>query len=69
MATRARGISCENNGKGYFTDVTDERAPGLTELGMVTDAKWFDYDRDGKPDLVACGEYMPIRIFHNEGGV
>src|SRR6185437_1121499 len=30
--------------------------------------KWFDYDRDGKPDLVIAGEYMPLRVFHNEGG-
>ncbi|QTE42263.1 MULTISPECIES: VCBS repeat-containing protein [Mucilaginibacter] len=63
-----KGYLLQNNGKGFFTDVTEERAPGLTEFGMVTDAKWFDYDRDGKPDLVACGEYMPIRLFHNEGG-
>jgi hypothetical protein len=63
-----KGYILENNGKGIFTDVTDKVAPGLKELGMVTDAKWFDYDRDGKPDLVICGEYMPIRIFHNEGG-
>jgi hypothetical protein len=34
---------------------------------MVTDAKWLDYDRDGKADLVVTGEYTPIRIFHNEG--
>jgi len=63
-----KGYILQNNGKGIFTDVTDKVAPGLKELGMVTDAKWFDYDRDGKPDLVVCGEYMPIRIFHNEGG-
>ena len=63
-----KGYILQNNGKGLFTDVTDKVAPGLKELGMVTDAKWFDYDRDGKPDLVVCGEYMPLRIFHNEGG-
>ena len=63
-----KGYILENNGKGFFTDVTGKVAPGLKELGMVTDAKWFDYDRDGKPDLVVCGEYMPVRIFHNEGG-
>ena len=57
-----------NNGKGQFTDVTEQVAPGLHNLGMVTDAKWFDYDRDGKPDLVITGEYMPITLFHNEGG-
>jgi hypothetical protein len=36
---------------------------------MVTDGKWFDYDRDGHPDLVITGEYMPIRTFHNENGL
>jgi hypothetical protein len=57
-----------NNGKGIFTDVTDTVAPLLKTAGMVTDARWLDYDRDGKADLVLAGEYMPIRIFHNEGG-
>ncbi len=56
-----------NDGKGHFTDVTEQVAPGLHNLGMVTDAKWFDYDRDGKPDLVITGEYMPIAVFHNDG--
>jgi hypothetical protein len=63
-----KGYILQNNGKGIFTDVTNKVAPGLKELGMVTDAKWFDYDGDGKADLVICGEYMPVRIFHNEGG-
>jgi len=57
-----------NDGKGHFTDVTDTVAPPLKAAGMVSDARWFDYDRDGKADLVLTGEYMPIRIFHNEGG-
>jgi hypothetical protein len=67
------GYACKsyilaNNGKGIFSDVTDKVAPALNEAGMVTDGKWFDYDRDGRPDLAICGEYMPIRIFHNQGG-
>ena len=33
---------------------------------MITDGKWFDYDKDGKPDLVIAVDYMPVRIFHNE---
>jgi hypothetical protein len=57
----------KNNGKGQFTNITDQVAPGLHNVGMVTDGKWFDYDKDGRPDLVITGEYMPIRIFHNEG--
>jgi hypothetical protein len=63
-----KGYILQNNGKGVFTDVTSRVAPSLETAGMITDAKWFDYDRDGKPDLVIAGEYMPIRIFHNEGG-
>jgi len=63
-----KGYILQNNGKGIFTDVTDKVAPGLNQAGMVTDAKWFDYDKDGKPDLVVAGEYMPVKIFHNENG-
>ena len=63
-----KGYILQNNGKGIFTDVTDQVCPELEHAGMITDAKWFDYDRDGKPDLVITGEYMPLRIFHNEGG-
>ena len=63
-----KGYVLQNNGKGIFTDVTAQTAPALTAAGMITDAKWFDYDKDGKPDLVVTGEYMPVRIFHNENG-
>ena len=63
-----KGYILNNNGKGIFTDVTEQAAPELKTAGMVTDAKWFDYDKDGKEDLVIAGEYMPIKIFHNEKG-
>ena len=63
-----KGYILQNNGKGIFKDVTEQVAPVLEHAGMITDGKWFDYDRDGKMDLVLTGEYMPIRIFHNEGG-
>ena len=61
----AKSYLLENNGKGVFADVTEKVAPAFLQAGMVTDAKWFDYDRDGRMDLVMAGEYMPIRIFHN----
>ena len=38
----------ENDGSGRFTDVTLEKAPGLSEAGMVSSAAWIDYDHDGK---------------------
>lgn len=57
-----------NDGKGHFTDVTATLAPELARVGMVTDAVWCDVDHDGRLDLVVVGEWMPITIFHNEGG-
>jgi len=63
-----KGYILQNNGKGVFTDVTEQVVPALLTAGMVTDGKWLDYDRDGKMDLVIAGEYMPVRLFHNEGG-
>ena len=60
-----QSVLLKNDGKGHFTDVTDRVAPGLSHLGMVTDAVWKDVDGDGRVDLVVVGEWMPITIFHN----
>jgi enediyne biosynthesis protein E4 len=51
-----------------FKDVTQRVASELKSAGMMTDGEWFDYDRDGDEDLVIAGEYMPVKIFRNEGG-
>jgi hypothetical protein len=61
-----KGYILENDGRGRFTDVTRKVCPELEVAGMITDGAWFDYDKDGKPDLVVTGEYMPLRIFRNE---
>lgn len=66
------GVPCDqtiliNDGKGYFKDATDTVAPQLKQLGMVTDACWFDYDNNGFPDLLIAGEWMPLTIFTNDG--
>ena len=58
----------ENDGHGHFRDVTREKAPGLDSVGMVTRAAWADYDGDGKLDLIVVGEWMPVRVFHQENG-
>lgn len=57
-----------NDGKGHFTDVTAQAAPGLAQIGMVTDAAWIDVTGDGRPDLVIVGDWMPIVIYRNKGG-
>ena len=62
-----KGYILQNNGKGIFKDVTEQTAPGLIKAGMITDAQWLDYDKDGKMDLAVTGEYMPVRLYHNEG--
>jgi hypothetical protein len=58
----------QNDGAGHFTDVTLQLAPQLSDAGMVTSATWIDYDHDGKLDLVVVGEWMPVRVFHQENG-
>ena len=62
------GYILNNDGKGNFGDVTKDVAPGLIEVGMITDAVWADIDGDKDMDLIVVGEYMPIKIFVNEGG-
>ena len=63
-----RSFLFRNNG-GRFADVTDEIAPGLREIGMVTAAAWADID-PGTPgrDLVVATEWGPVSLFRNTGG-
>lgn len=56
----------ENDGSGRFTDVTDEAAPALRNVGMVTDAVWTDVRGSEEPDLVVVGEWMPITVFEQQ---
>lgn len=57
----------QNDGKGRFTDVTLSAAPQMQRAGMITDAKWFDVNKDGKKDLLVVGEWMHPTIFINDG--
>ncbi len=58
----------ENNGVGVFSIKTDEIAPQLKRVGMVTDAKWIDVNQDHVKDLVVVGEWMSVKIFINNKG-
>ena len=58
----------ENDGKGFFTDVTSQKAPGLIKAGMVTDMVWADVDHDGDQDICIVGDWMPVKIFINNNG-
>ncbi len=64
----ADGYLLENDGKGYFKDVSVDKAPALKGLGMVTDMLWADIDNDGDKDMVIAGDWMPVKILVNTGG-
>jgi len=57
-----RSILYHNNGDGTFTDVTKQA--GVANLGKWgSSAAWFDYDRDGKLDLIVANyvDFTPER--------
>ncbi|GAB3540483.1 VCBS repeat-containing protein [Pontibacter brevis] len=56
-----------NDGKGRFSDQTEQLAPGLRKAGMLTDAQWVDYDGNGLTDLVVVGDWMSVKFFRNTG--
>ena len=56
------------NGVVKFTDVTATVAPQLQNIGMVCDAIWTDMDKDGWPDLMLAGEWMPLMFLKNSAG-
>ncbi len=62
------GHILRNDGKGNFEDVTPVIAPGLLEVGLITDADWADLNGDGTLDLAIVGEWMPVKIFVQKGG-
>ncbi len=55
------------NENGTFTDVTKAIAKDLLNIGLVTDAVWTDFDRDGISDLILTGEWMPITFIKYDG--
>ena len=55
----------KETGKLRFEKVDNK---DLVSLGMVTDACWSDYDRDGDLDIVIAGEWMPVTILENRNG-
>ena len=57
-----------DRGRVRFTVATPAVCPALKEPGMVMDAQWSDINRDGWPDLLLVGEWMPIRVFENNQG-
>jgi len=57
----------ENDGRGRFRDVTETKGGGMGAAGMVTSGAWLDFDGDRLLDLVLVGEWMPVRVYRQEG--
>lgn len=51
-----------------FADATDELAPGLAEVGMVTSALATDVDDDGWLDLLVALDWGTVKCFRNDAG-
>jgi hypothetical protein len=56
-----------NDGTGRFS-VAGQQVMALANIGLVTSSSFADVNRDGLPDLVVAGEWMPITIFINRKG-
>ena len=52
-----------NDGRGRFSERTEEIAPQLVNEGMVKDAVIADVDKDGKMDLVVAQEWGGIHAY------
>lgn len=52
-----------------FTDVTNEVAKDLINIGLASDAVFTDFDNDGWLDMILVGEWMPITFLKNNKGI
>ena len=60
---RPRSYVYANDGKGHYTDVTEQLNRELLQVGMVTGAVWVDVTGDGIEELVVVGEWMYPHIY------
>jgi len=62
------GYLLENDGRGNFTNVSEQIAPELREVGMLRDMQWVDVDGDGDQDMILAGDWMRLKLFINKNG-
>jgi hypothetical protein len=56
------------NQNGKFKKASNDLAPALSNIGMVTDAVFTDIDNDKDDDLMIVGEWMEIKVLTNNEG-
>ena len=45
-----------------------KKIDAFDKIGMVTDALWTDFDKDGLKDLIVVGEWIQPQFFRNKNG-
>ncbi|MDZ7880888.1 MAG: VCBS repeat-containing protein [Saprospiraceae bacterium] len=61
-----RSYLLQNDGKGHFTDVTNNWNKELSTIGMVKNSYWVDINGDKKDDLIVALEWDGIYAFIKE---
>lgn len=56
-----------NDGKGNYS-LADSSIINLKNIGITTTSAFADINKDGWPDLIVTGEWMPLRIYINNKG-
>jgi len=56
-----------NDGKAHYS-LASRDIISLANIGMVTSSAFADINKDGWPDIVIAGEWMPVTIFLNKNG-
>lgn len=64
---RATPVRMLHNDGGTFRLAT-ELIPGLADAGLVTDIRVADLNGDALTEIIVAGEWMPVRVFGQQGG-
>ena len=64
-----RSYMLVNDGSGRFTNADETLYSGITNVGFVKSAQWFDIDKDGDKDLLIASEWNGLFVFINNDGV
>ncbi len=57
------------NENGNYKKASNDIAPDLSNIGMVTDVVFTDIDQDEDEDLMLVGEWMTITVLTNKEGI
>ena len=55
-------------GEPKFTDITQQVCPELSNIGLISDALFTDFNNDNQPDLILAGEWQPLIFLQNDNG-